>query len=46
MFAAPAWNPHLIKHAKKEQKYAMRLVTEVRGMRNGEKLQELNLMTL
>ncbi|KAK8748335.1 hypothetical protein OTU49_016085 [Cherax quadricarinatus] len=48
-YAAPVWNPHLIKHVKKlekVQRFATRLVPELRGMSYEERLREIGLTTL
>lgn len=48
-YAAPAWRLHQVKHKTKLQKvqrYATRLIPELRGMSYEEKLLELNLTKL
>lgn len=46
-YAAPVWSPHLIKHIPKLeniQKFATRLVPELRGLKYGDGLKERNLI--
>jgi hypothetical protein len=48
-YAAPAWSPYLVKHKMKQEKvqrYATRLVPELRGMSYEERLREMHLTTL
>ncbi|XP_069177444.1 uncharacterized protein [Procambarus clarkii] len=45
-YVAPAWSPYQVKHKtklEKIQRYATRLVPELRGMSHEERLRELNL---
>nr|XP_053632169.1 uncharacterized protein LOC128688366 [Cherax quadricarinatus] len=48
-YAVPVWNPHLAKHIRKlekVQRFATRLVPELRGMSYEERLREIDLTTL
>ncbi len=48
-YAAPAWSPYPVKHKtklEKIQRYATRLVPELRGMSYEERLKELSLTSL
>ena len=48
-YAAPAWSPYLVKDKtklEKVQRFATRLVPELRGMSYEERLRELNLTSL
>ncbi len=48
-YAAPAWRPYLVKDKtklEKVQRFATRLVPELRGMSYEERLRELNLTSL
>ncbi len=49
VYAAPAWSPYLVKHKaklEKVQRYATRLVPELRGMSYEERVREMHLTTL